>query len=60
VIDAYGIADPRYRKLRQEGIPWPTTVVIDRSGRIAWMRIDTDKTKRPPHEEIRAALGAVK
>ena len=60
VIDAYGIEDPRYLKLKQEGIPWPTTVVVDKAGRIVWVRIDQDKTKRPPHAEIRAALDSIK
>ena len=60
VIDAYGLQDPRYLKLRQEGIPWPTTFVIDKSGRIAWMRIDRDHTQRPNNSETRAALDALK
>ena len=56
VIDAYGLQDPRYAKLRQEGIPSPTAIVIDRQGRIAYVRIDRDHTVRPPNAEIRAAL----
>ena len=60
VIDAYGLQDPRYAKLRQEGIPSPTTIVVDRQGRIAWIRIDRDHTVRPPNAEIRAALDAVR
>ena len=56
VVDAYGLRDPRYDKLGQGGLPSPTTLVIDKSGRIAWMRIDRDHTKRPPNAEIRAAL----
>jgi hypothetical protein len=30
--------------------------VIDRQGRIAYIRIDRDHTVRPPSAEIRAAL----
>ncbi len=60
VIDAYGLQDPRYAKLKQEGIPSPTTVVIDKQGRIAWIRIDRDHTVRPPNSEIRAALDALR
>jgi peroxiredoxin len=60
VIDAYGLQDPRYVKLKQEGIPWPTAIVVDKAGRIAWIRIDEDKTKRPSHAEILAALAALK
>lgn len=59
-IDAWGLQDPRYAKLRQEGIPYPAAYVIDRSGKVAWARIDQDYTKRPPNGEIRAALDALK
>jgi hypothetical protein len=34
--------------------------VIDRNGRVAWMRIDRDHTVRPPNAEIRAALDALR
>lgn len=60
VIDAYGLQDPRYIKQRVEGIPWPTAYVIDKAGRVAWVRIDRDHTRRPPNSEIRSALGALK
>jgi peroxiredoxin len=60
VIDAYGLADPRYLKQKREGIPYPAVYVIDRSGRVAWSRIDTDFRERPPNREIRAALDALK
>jgi peroxiredoxin len=56
VIDAYGLQDPRYLKQTQAGIPYPTTVVIDKAGRIAWTRLDHDTTQRPPNSEVRAAL----
>jgi peroxiredoxin len=60
VIDAYGLQDPRYLKQRREGIPYPTTYVIDKAGRIAWMRINRDTTVRPANSEIRAALDALR
>jgi len=60
VIDAYGLQDPRYLKQRREGIPYPTTYVIDRSGRIAWMRMDQDFRERPPTAETRAAIDALR
>ena len=60
VIDAYGLQDPRYIKQRVEGIPWPATYVIGKTGRVAWVRIDRDHTRRPPNSEIRAALDALK
>ncbi len=60
VIDAYGLQDPRYAKLKQQGIPSPTVIVIDKQGRIAYIRIDRDHTVRPPNAEIRAALDALR
>ena len=60
VIDAYGLQDPRYLKQRREGIPYPTTVVIDKTGRIAWVRIDRITTVRPENSEIRAAIDALR
>lgn len=59
-IDAYGLMDPRYAKLKRAGIPYPTAYVIDRSGRVAWMRQDRDWKVRPVNAEIRAALESLK
>jgi len=59
-IDAYGLRDPRYAKIRRDGIPSPTTYVIDRAGRVAWSRIDRDHKLRPSNDEIRAALATLK
>ena len=56
VIDAYGLQDPRYLKQTKAGIPYPTTVVIDKAGKVAWVRIDRNTTIRPPNREVRAAL----
>ena len=36
VIDAYGLQDPRYLKQSSEGIPYPTTYVIDKAGRLVY------------------------
>lgn len=58
-IDAYGLADSRYRAQRREGIPHPATYVIDKSGRVAWVRVDRDYRERPPTAETRAALDAL-
>lgn len=59
VIDTYGLRDPRYARLRLAGIPYPAVYVIDKSGRVAWVRIDEDYTQRPSNREIRAALDAL-
>ena len=60
VIDAYGLADPRYAKLAYYGIPYPSAFVVDRKGRVAWARIDRDYTQRPSNSEIRAAIDALR
>jgi peroxiredoxin len=60
VIDVYGLQDPRYLKQRAEGIPYPTVYVIDKSGKVAWVRVERDYTQRPKNNEIRAALDALK
>ncbi len=59
VIDAYGIRDPDYNGQKFEGIPRPTIYVIDKSGRVAWMKVELDYKERPTNEEIRAALNAL-
>ena len=59
-IDAYGLQDPRYLKLKREGIPYPAVYVIDRTGRVAWARIEKDYRQRPSNGEIRTALDALK
>ncbi len=59
-IHAYGLQDQRYLKQKLEGIPYPTAYVIDKAGRVAWMRIDRDHTVRPANGEIRTALDALR
>lgn len=59
-IDAYGLQDPRYLKQTKAGIPFPTVYVVDKSGKIAWTRVEEDFRKRPTNDDIRAALQALK
>lgn len=59
VIDAYGLRDPRYARMRREGIPYPAVYVIDKGGRVAWVRVNRDYRQRPSNQEIRAALDAL-
>lgn len=60
VINAYGLQDSRYLKQKREGIPYPATYVIDKAGRVAWMRMDRDFRERPPTAETRAAIDALR
>jgi peroxiredoxin len=59
-VDAYGLRDPAYAGQPIEGIPHPAVYVIDKAGRVAWARVESDYRKRPTNEEIRAALASLK
>lgn len=60
VIDRYALRDPAYAGQKVEGIPHPAVFVLDREGRVAWSKVETDYRQRPSNDEIRAALDAVK
>ncbi len=59
-IDSYGLRDPAYEGQKVYGIPHPAVYVIDKQGKVAWARIETDYKLRPTNEEIRAALDLLK
>lgn len=59
-IDAYGLRDPAYAGGKMEGIPHPAVYVIDKQGRVAWAKIESDYKQRPTLEEIRTALDALR
>ncbi len=57
MIDRYGLLnqqDPRARP-----IPHPTTLVIDRDGRVRWKFIEINYKIRPTNEQVAAALAEV-
>jgi peroxiredoxin len=60
VIDAYRLRDTSYDGKDFEGIPRPAVYVIDRSGRVAWMKVEEDYRVRPTNADIRAALDGAK
>jgi uncharacterized protein len=59
VIDEYGLRDPAYKGTSHYGIPHPAVYVIDKHGKVAWAKIESNYRERPSHEEIRAALDAL-
>ncbi len=59
-IDAYGLRDPAYAGQKIEGIPHPAVYVIDKTGRVAWAKIESDYKQRPTISEIRRALDALR
>ena len=60
IIDAYGLRDPAYERQKIYGIPHPAVYMIDKQGRVAWARIESDYKQRPTNEAIRAALESLK
>lgn len=60
VIDAYGLRDPAYKGTDHDGIPHPAVYVIDKTGKVAWAKIESNYRERPANQEIRAALNALK
>ena len=60
IIEAYGLRDPAYNGQKVEGIPHPAVYVIDKQGKVAWARIESDYKQRPTNEELRAALESLK
>ena len=60
IIDMYGLLDPSYKGQDIYGIPHPAVYVIDKSGRVSWLRIESDYRERPLNAEIRTALDALK
>jgi len=60
IIDAYGLRDPAYEGQKVYGIPHPAVYVIDKEGKVAWARLESDYKQRPTIEEIRAALDRLK
>lgn len=59
-IDAYGLLDPSYKGQDVYGIPHPAVYVIDKSGRVAWVKVESNYRERPVNAEIRTALDALK
>jgi peroxiredoxin len=59
VIESYGLRDPAYTAQKFDGIPYPAVYVIDKTGRVAWAKVETDYKQRPADEEIRSAVRGV-
>jgi len=54
VVDRYRLRDPEYKN----GIPHPTVIILDQTGTIRWMKIESDYRVRPTNEEVGAAIDA--
>ena len=58
-VDEYGLRDPAYEGQKVFGIPHPAVYVIDKQGKVAWSKIESNYRERPTNHEIRAALNAL-
>lgn len=60
IIDAYGLRDPAYAGQKFDGIPHPAVYVIDKAGRVAWAKVESNYRERPSNNDIRVALDALR
>ncbi|MGH9871568.1 MAG: redoxin domain-containing protein [Pyrinomonadaceae bacterium] len=60
IIDAYGLRDPAYEGQKFYGIPHPAVYVIDKPGKVARAKIESNYRDRPANDEIRVALDTLK
>lgn len=60
IIDAYGLRDPAYEGQKVYGIPHAAVYVIDKTGKVAWTKVESNYRERPTNQQIRAALDAAK
>jgi peroxiredoxin len=59
VIDRYALRDEAYAGKTEYGIPHPAVFVLDATGRVRWMKVETDFRERPSNAEIAAAIDAM-
>lgn len=60
LVDADNSATHRLGLINAKGnLPNPAALVIDREGKVSWIRIDEDYSQRPSVAEVREALEAV-
>ena len=60
IIDAYGLRDPAYAGKKFDGIPHPAVYLIDKAGKVAWAKIESNYRERPTNQDIRAVLDVLK
>ena len=60
IIDTYGLLDPAYKGQDVYGIPHPAVYIIDKKGRVSWVKVEANYRERPVNAEIRTALDALR
>jgi peroxiredoxin len=59
IIDAYGLRDPAYKGQNLDGIPHPAVYLINKDGKVTWVRIESDYRQRPGNNELRTVLNTL-
>lgn len=59
IIDRYALRDEEYAGKKEYGIPHPAVFVLDATGRVRWMKVETDFRERPSNAEIAAAIDGI-
>ena len=60
IIDTFGLTDPRYKGGKYEGIPYATTHIIDKAGKIRFSHVALTYSMRPTNEKILSILSDLK
>jgi peroxiredoxin len=58
-IDAYGQHDTTYLGTKFDGIPHPSVIIVDKNGKVAWIKVELDYKVRPTNADIKAALDSL-
>lgn len=59
IIDAFGLTDPRYKGNKYEGIPYATSHIIDKTGKIKFSHVALTYSIRPSNEKILSILSSL-
>ncbi|MBC8345093.1 MAG: redoxin domain-containing protein [Candidatus Marinimicrobia bacterium] len=52
IIHAFGLKDPRYKGHKYEGIPYPSTYIIGKNGKVVFAHVALNYTKRPKNDSL--------
>jgi peroxiredoxin len=52
VIEAYGLTNPDFRRPEQKGIPYPTTILVDKQGVVRFVNVWINYKERTTPETI--------
>jgi len=56
IINSFGLKDPRYKGGKYEGIPYASTYIIDKNGKVVFAHIALTYSKRPSIDQILSEL----